>query len=256
MALDLTLTGANPDTGEVENLFCREVREAVGRVSKEEYSDPLLSAQVDRALTEFSRRCPRLHQCSLTLVDGKQIYSFADFVPAPSTSVYGILTDSLTSPAGGGFASFASAAGWGGSVLPGMNDPFRRGTSPISQATDLFLDRLEAEIYRRDSENCLEIQGDQVIAIIGSGSLYGVVKAWLLVGQVKTAFPERYKEELLLCVKYMVAGELIQLRAKFKNFKAGASSFGLSLSELQSLMKDSKDSFENRVRTLALSATY
>jgi hypothetical protein len=174
------------------------------------------------------------------VTEDRDIYSAKnDLIPSGMT-VLTIISDSLTSPPT--------------SIDGSLRSLFQVDEPAVTLATDVWLDRYEAEIINRDAEEALELNGDQII-VCRSGSTSATVYLWVGIPQDPTNFPDRYQEELLLITKAYVGEELIALRGKYKSFNAGGSKVAINQSDLTRMVKEWKDEWRSRIGAIALSRT-
>jgi hypothetical protein len=179
-------------------------------------------------------------QATLEIEEGRDIYSAKEDLEPSGLTVLMIVSDSLTSPPT--------------SLNDSLQSLFQIDQPAVTLATDVWLDRYEAEILNRDAEEALELNGDQII-VCRSGTTSATVRLWVGIPQDPTDFPDRYQEELLLITKSYVAEELIALRAKYKSFSAGGSKVAINQSDFTRMVKEWKEEWRSRIGAIALSRT-
>jgi len=222
--------------------FRDRVREGVGRVAKAEYSDELIDKQITRALREFSRWVSKLVPATLEITADQHVYSAKEDLDPPGMVVLGIASDSLSRPPS--------------VVNDSLSSYFQADQPAVTLATDVWLDRYEAEVISRDSEEGLELNGDQIVLYRGpNGTSEGTVHLWIRTLQDPENFPDRYVEEFLMLVKSMVGEDLIALRSKYKQFSAGGSRVNVNTSDLARMVKEWKADWKSRIGASAVPMT-
>jgi hypothetical protein len=224
------------------------VREGVGRVSVEEFSDTLMDRQVERALREFSDFLPFLQKQQLQLQAGVELYDAPEEVRC-------IIADSLSSPRGLQSYSFDTVVLGYGPMTPGsVPSQLTPGAGPETLAMDTFInqftwERLEDVAPERE----IQFFGGQFV-VRPTPEFGSTVQMLVGVTHTTTTFPKRYDEELLLLTKAYVAMELANLRRKIRNL---SSPGGVQLqlhdpAELEKLATEWREQFVVRAAAIQM----